>query len=46
MLHSFNATNLARLACALGLVAALSGCVVYPAYGPRYGYRPHPFFYY
>ncbi len=33
---------------ALGLLAvavALSGCVVVPAYGPRYGYyRPHPYY--
>ena len=29
---------------ALAAAAALSGCVIYPAYGPRYGYnyRPHP----
>ncbi len=32
----------------LAAAAALSGCVVYPAYGPRYGYfyRPHPHYYY
>ena len=33
---------------ALAAAAALSGCVVYPAYGPRYGYyyHPHPHYYY
>ena len=31
---------------AFAVAAALSGCVIYPAYGPRYGfYRPHPFYY-
>ena len=32
---------------AFGAAIALSGCVVYPAYGPRYGYyyRPHPYYY-
>ena len=33
---------------ALAAAAALSGCIVYPAYGPRYGYfyRPHSHYYY
>ena len=33
---------------AMGAAAALSGCVVYPAYGPRYGYyyRSHPYYVY
>ena len=41
-----------KLAAALGMAAALSGCVVYPyggyGYGPRhYGYyHPHPYGYY
>ena len=32
---------------ALAAALALSGCVVYPAYGPRYGFynRPHPYYY-
>ena len=36
-----------KAAGALAAAAALSGCVVYPAYGPRYGYafRPHPYYY-
>lgn len=33
---------------ALAMAVALSGCIVVPAYGPRYGYsyRPHPHYYY
>jgi len=46
MLRSLPMKNVVKMACALALAAALSGCVVYPAYGPRYGYRPHPFYYY
>lgn len=36
-----------KTAGALAAAAALSGCIVYPAYGPRYGYyyRPHPYYY-
>ena len=36
-----------KLVGALAIAAALSGCVVYRAYGPGYGYyRPHPHYYY
>ena len=32
---------------AMLVAGALSGCVVYPAYGPRFGYyHPHPHYYY
>ena len=36
-----------KTAGAFAAVVALSGCIVYPAYGPRYGYayRPHPYYY-
>ncbi len=36
-----------KVAGALVMAAALSGCVIFPGYGPRYGYyRPHPHYYY
>ena len=31
---------------ALAVAAALSGCVIAPAYGPYGYYRPHPRYYY
>ena len=38
----------AKAAGALAVAVALSGCIVVPAYGPRYGFyhRPHPYYYY
>ncbi len=43
--HSFG--RCLRVAGAMLVAAALSGCVVVPAYGPRFGYfRPHPHYYY
>ncbi|HYZ24003.1 MAG TPA: hypothetical protein VE690_17785 [Rhodopila sp.] len=36
---------LARLAGAVGLVIALSGCVIEPAWGPGYYHHPHYYHY-
>ena len=45
MLRSSRVKRLVKGACALAAAIALSGCIVVP-YGPHYGYRPHPFYYY
>ena len=35
-----------RAIAAVGMVLALSGCVLVPAYYPRYAYHPHRYYYY